>query len=188
MPKKQASTWGLCAIGLHMTTFSALPAALPLARPLARPRLEANENQQEVNMASLSRSLGTTALTAALTASLVASGARPERGRSSSAPNWLAQAEHGGFYQSVADGTYAACGLDVTIHAGRPAGEQPRADAGGQDRLQHGRQPARGVQRRAGRRAGRRRRRLVPEGTAGDPDPSRARPSRSKTSRTCRCC
>jgi NitT/TauT family transport system substrate-binding protein len=34
--------------------------------------------------------------------------------------NWLAQAEHGGFYQSVADGTYAACGLDVTIISGGP--------------------------------------------------------------------
>ncbi len=34
--------------------------------------------------------------------------------------NWLAQAEHGGFYQSVADGTYNECGLDVTIVSGGP--------------------------------------------------------------------
>jgi NitT/TauT family transport system substrate-binding protein len=34
--------------------------------------------------------------------------------------NWLAEAEHGGFYQAVADGTYAACGLDVTIQQGGP--------------------------------------------------------------------
>ncbi|THH34424.1 ABC transporter substrate-binding protein [Aliishimia ponticola] len=34
--------------------------------------------------------------------------------------NWVAQAEHGGFYQSVADGTYAACGLDVSILPGGP--------------------------------------------------------------------
>ena len=34
--------------------------------------------------------------------------------------NWLAQAEHGGFYQSVADGTYEACGLDVEIITGGP--------------------------------------------------------------------
>ena len=34
--------------------------------------------------------------------------------------NWLAQAEHGGFYQSVADGTYAECGLDVSIVSGGP--------------------------------------------------------------------
>ena len=34
--------------------------------------------------------------------------------------NWLAQAEHGGFYQSMADGTYESCGLDVTIVPGGP--------------------------------------------------------------------
>jgi NitT/TauT family transport system substrate-binding protein len=34
--------------------------------------------------------------------------------------NWLAQAEHGGYYQAVADGSYSACGLDVTIQQGGP--------------------------------------------------------------------
>lgn len=34
--------------------------------------------------------------------------------------NWYAQAEHGGFYQSVADGTYEECGLAVTILPGGP--------------------------------------------------------------------
>ncbi|MER8663678.1 ABC transporter substrate-binding protein [Mesorhizobium sp. M1148] len=34
--------------------------------------------------------------------------------------NWLAEPEHGGYYQAVADGTYAACGLDVTISQGGP--------------------------------------------------------------------
>lgn len=34
--------------------------------------------------------------------------------------NWLAEPEHGGYYQSVADGTYAACGLDVEIMQGGP--------------------------------------------------------------------
>jgi len=34
--------------------------------------------------------------------------------------NWLAQAEHGGFYQAVADGTYEACGLKVSIVQGGP--------------------------------------------------------------------
>ena len=34
--------------------------------------------------------------------------------------NWLAQAEHGGFYQSVVDGTYEACGLKVSILPGGP--------------------------------------------------------------------
>jgi NitT/TauT family transport system substrate-binding protein len=36
------------------------------------------------------------------------------------ATNWLAEAEHGGFYQAQADGTYARFGLDVTILQGGP--------------------------------------------------------------------
>jgi NitT/TauT family transport system substrate-binding protein len=34
--------------------------------------------------------------------------------------NWLAQGEHGGFYQALADGTYEEYGLDVTIVQGGP--------------------------------------------------------------------
>lgn len=34
--------------------------------------------------------------------------------------NWLAEAEHGGYYQAVADGTFAKYGLDVTILQGGP--------------------------------------------------------------------
>ncbi len=36
--------------------------------------------------------------------------------------NWVAQAEHGGYYQAVADGTYEACGLKVNIEPGGPQG------------------------------------------------------------------
>lgn len=36
------------------------------------------------------------------------------------ATNWLAEAEHGGFYQALADGTYERYGLDVTIIPGGP--------------------------------------------------------------------
>jgi NitT/TauT family transport system substrate-binding protein len=36
------------------------------------------------------------------------------------ATNWVAQAEHGGFYQALADGTYRKFGLDVTILPGGP--------------------------------------------------------------------
>lgn len=36
------------------------------------------------------------------------------------ATNWLAQAEHGGYYQAIADGTYEKYGLDVTIRQGGP--------------------------------------------------------------------
>lgn len=34
--------------------------------------------------------------------------------------NWKAQAEHGGYYQAVADGTYKKYGLDVVIESGGP--------------------------------------------------------------------
>jgi NitT/TauT family transport system substrate-binding protein len=34
--------------------------------------------------------------------------------------NWVAEAEHGGFYQALADGTYRRYGLDVTIVQGGP--------------------------------------------------------------------
>jgi NitT/TauT family transport system substrate-binding protein len=34
--------------------------------------------------------------------------------------NWVAEAEHGGFFQAVADGTYRSYGLDVTIVPGGP--------------------------------------------------------------------
>ncbi|WP_036286068.1 ABC transporter substrate-binding protein [Methylocystis sp. ATCC 49242] len=36
------------------------------------------------------------------------------------ATNWRAQAEHGGFYQAVVDGTYKSYGLDVNIQQGGP--------------------------------------------------------------------
>ncbi|MCB2053414.1 MAG: ABC transporter substrate-binding protein [Geminicoccaceae bacterium] len=34
--------------------------------------------------------------------------------------NWVAEAEHGGFYQALAEGTYERYGLDVTIRQGGP--------------------------------------------------------------------
>ena len=34
--------------------------------------------------------------------------------------NWVAQGEHGGFYQALADGTYRNYGLDITILPGGP--------------------------------------------------------------------
>ena len=34
--------------------------------------------------------------------------------------NWVAEAEHGGYYQAVADGTYEKYGLKVTIVPGGP--------------------------------------------------------------------
>src|SRR5438270_8689773 len=34
--------------------------------------------------------------------------------------NWVAEAEHGGFYQAVTHGTYTKYGLDVTVVRGGP--------------------------------------------------------------------
>jgi NitT/TauT family transport system substrate-binding protein len=36
------------------------------------------------------------------------------------ATNWVAEAEHGGFYQALVDGTYKKHGLDVTVKSGGP--------------------------------------------------------------------
>jgi NitT/TauT family transport system substrate-binding protein len=60
------------------------------------------------------------ALLASTAVVLAAGAAQAENKKVSFGTNWLAQAEHGGYYQSVADGTYAACGLDVTIVMGGP--------------------------------------------------------------------
>lgn len=55
------------------------------------------------------------------------------------ATNWKAQAAHGGFYQAVADGTYKAAGLDVTIQPGGPqVNNRPLLPAGRIDFLMTG--------------------------------------------------
>ncbi len=58
-------------------------------------------------------------LFAAALAILVSGGAQA-LDKVSFATNWLAEAEHGGFYQAVVDGTYAKYGLDVKIVPGGP--------------------------------------------------------------------
>lgn len=45
--------------------------------------------------------------------------------------DWKAQAEHGGFYQALAEGLYAKHGLDVVIRAGGPSVNVPQILAGG---------------------------------------------------------
>ena len=49
-----------------------------------------------------------------------ASAAEPQPAKLSYGANWLAEAEHGGFYQAAADGTCEKYGLDVTIVQGGP--------------------------------------------------------------------
>ncbi|TSD83457.1 ABC transporter substrate-binding protein [Mycobacterium sp. KBS0706] len=69
-------------------------------------------------------------LTAGVTAALSA-GTATAADKVSFGTNWLAQAEHGGYYQAVADGTYAKAGLDVTIVMGGPeAANRARLVAG----------------------------------------------------------
>ncbi|MCB1744263.1 MAG: ABC transporter substrate-binding protein [Gammaproteobacteria bacterium] len=55
------------------------------------------------------------------------------------ATNWKAQAAHGGFYQALIDGTYAAHGLDVEIRQGGPqVNNRPLLPAGRIDYLMTG--------------------------------------------------
>ncbi len=62
----------------------------------------------------------TTLTLAGLAAGCAAAAAAQDLTKVAFGTNWLAQAEHGGFYQSVADGTYEACGLEVEIVPGGP--------------------------------------------------------------------
>ncbi len=55
------------------------------------------------------------------TAAALCAGAAAAQDKVVFGTNWLAQAEHGGFYQSVADGTYLNdCGFEVEILPGGP--------------------------------------------------------------------
>src|SRR3979411_2110752 len=63
------------------------------------------------------------ALTVGLVAVVVAilpAGAQTALDKVSFGTNWVAEAEHGGFFQALADGTYKQYGLDVTIVPGGP--------------------------------------------------------------------
>jgi len=51
---------------------------------------------------------------------LATSTAAPAQEKIVFATDWLAQAEHGGFYQALAEGTYQKHGLDVAIRMGGP--------------------------------------------------------------------
>src|SRR5246127_4436299 len=75
-----------------------------------------------MNPALLLRAL-TTGLAAILTAAVTSISpghAQTTLDKVSFGTNWVAEAEHGGFFQAVADGTYKAYGLDVTIVPGGP--------------------------------------------------------------------
>jgi NitT/TauT family transport system substrate-binding protein len=61
------------------------------------------------------------ALAAAVATAICApAGAQQRLDKVAFGTNWLAEGEHGGFYQALADGTYKKYGLDVTIVPGGP--------------------------------------------------------------------
>jgi NitT/TauT family transport system substrate-binding protein len=71
-----------------------------------------------MNPALLPRAL--TALLVAIVMGLSPGRAQNALDKVSFGTNWVAEAEHGGFFQAVADGTYRQYGLDVTIVPGGP--------------------------------------------------------------------
>ncbi len=71
-----------------------------------------------MNPALLLRALMTALFAAAFAASV--GHAQTTLDKVSFGTNWVAQGEHGGFFQAVADGTYRSYGLDVTIVPGGP--------------------------------------------------------------------
>jgi len=62
---------------------------------------------------------GTVCLMAGLLGSVSSASAQP-LDKVTFGTNWVAQAEHGGYYQALVDGTYRKHGLDVTILPGGP--------------------------------------------------------------------
>jgi NitT/TauT family transport system substrate-binding protein len=66
--------------------------------------------------------ISTRAVLAAALAAAVCGGplAQPALEKVAFGTNWVAEAEHGGHYQALADGTYRRYGLDVTIVPGGP--------------------------------------------------------------------
>lgn len=68
------------------------------------------------------RSILSRALTAGLVAyaTLISAASAQTLDKVTFGTNWVAEGEHGGFFQAVADGTYKSYGLDVTIVPGGP--------------------------------------------------------------------
>ena len=81
--------------------------------------------------------------------------------------DWKAQAEHGGFYQALAEGLYAKRGLDVVDPPGRTRGQRAADPRRRRRRFRHGLERLHPAQSRARRREGQSRDGRVPEGPAG---------------------
>jgi NitT/TauT family transport system substrate-binding protein len=78
--------------------------------------------ESNMNPALLLRALtaGLAAILTAVVMSMSPGRAQTALDKVSFGTNWVAEAEHGGFFQAMADGTYKAYGLDVTIVPGGP--------------------------------------------------------------------
>jgi NitT/TauT family transport system substrate-binding protein len=78
--------------------------------------------QSEPGSPTMTQALLPRTLTAALlvAAAVLSPAAAQTLDKVSFGTNWVAEAEHGGFFQAVADGTYKQYGLDVTIVPGGP--------------------------------------------------------------------
>ena len=73
-----------------------------------------------MNAAHLLRALMLGPVVAGLAMTAPARAAEPMLDKVSFGTNWVAEGEHGGFFQALADGTYRKYGLDVTIVPGGP--------------------------------------------------------------------
>jgi NitT/TauT family transport system substrate-binding protein len=95
-----------------------LPALTSGATGVPHPIMGQNKRRSPtMNRAYLVRAL-TVSLFAAFAAVSTAHGQTLDK--VSFGTNWVAEAEHGGFFQALADGTYRNYGLDVTIVPGGP--------------------------------------------------------------------
>src|SRR6202521_2011208 len=68
--------------------------------------------------AAIATAIAASVIVACLSAGNAARAQTPDK--ISFGTNWVAEAEHGGFYQALSDGTYRKHGLDVTIVQGGP--------------------------------------------------------------------
>jgi len=69
---------------------------------------------------ALTKAVWRLATAAAVSMLMLAGGQADELDKVRFGTNWVAEPEHGGFYQALADGTYRKFGLDVTIVPGGP--------------------------------------------------------------------
>src|SRR5215467_8767002 len=83
-------------------------------------RVPGRQEQLMAVMTMLKIAVGSLALTVAACGFAFAENSDKALDKVSFATNWVAQGEHGGFYQALADGTYRKYGLDVTIVPGGP--------------------------------------------------------------------